>query len=102
METLAIKKAFWRLRISTSYKFDKISHRPIHWGACGALELVACVLMLENQYVHPTLNLRQKDPECDLDYVPNEGRSLNISTIVSNSTGFGGYNAACVIRKFER
>ena len=100
-ETLAIKKAFgdyaYRLPISSTKSL--IGHTL---GACGALEFVACVLMLENQYVHPTLNLRQKDPECDLDYVPNEGRSLNISTIVSNSTGFGGYNAACVIRKFER
>lgn len=100
-ETLAIKKAFgdyaYRLPISSTKSL--IGHTL---GACGALEFVACVLMLENQYVHPTLNLRQKDPECDLDYVPNEGRPLNISTIVSNSTGFGGYNAACVIRKFER
>ena len=100
-ETLAIKKAFgdyaYRLPISSTKSL--IGHTL---GACGAIEFVACVLMLENQYVHPTLNLRQQDPECDLDYVPNEGRPLAISTIVSNSTGFGGYNAACVMRKFER
>ena len=98
VETLAIKKAFgnhaYRLPISSTKSL--IGHTL---GACGALEFVACLLMLENQYVHPTLNFRQRDPECDLDYVPNEGRSLAIRTILSNSTGFGGYNAACVIRK---
>jgi 3-oxoacyl-(acyl-carrier-protein) synthase len=98
VETLAIKKAFgshaYRLPISSTKSL--IGHTL---GACGALEFVACLLMLENQYVHPTLNLRQRDPECDLDYVPNKGRPLAIRTIVSNSTGFGGYNAATVIRK---
>jgi 3-oxoacyl-(acyl-carrier-protein) synthase len=98
VETLAIKKALgahaYRLPISSTKSL--IGHTL---GACGALEFVACLLMLENQYVHPTLNLRERDPECDLDYVPNVGRSVAINTIISNSTGFGGYNAACVIRK---
>jgi 3-oxoacyl-[acyl-carrier-protein] synthase II len=100
-ETLAIKKAFgnYAYELPVSSTKSLIGHTL---GACGALEFVACVLMLENQYIHPTLNLRQQDPECDLDYVPNKGRSLRLDTILSNSTGFGGYNAACVIRKFER
>ena len=70
-------------------------------GACGALEFVACMLSLENQYLHPTINLRVRDPECDLDYVPNAGRPQQVRTVLSNSSGFGGYNAACVIRKFD-
>jgi 3-oxoacyl-[acyl-carrier-protein] synthase II len=100
-ETLAIKKAFgdYAYELPISATKSLIGHTL---GACGALEFVACMLMLENQYVHPTLNLRQKDSECDLDYVPHVGRPLNLRTIVSNSTGFGGYNAACVIRRFER
>lgn len=99
-ETLAIKKAFgdhaYQLPISSTKSL--IGHTL---GASGALELVACLLMLENQYMHPTLNLRVRDPECDLDIISPQGRSQLIKTIVSNSTGFGGYNAACVIRKFE-
>jgi len=100
-ETLAIKEAFgehaYHLPISSTKSL--IGHTL---GASGALEFVACLLMLEGQYIHPTLNLREPDPECDLDYVPREGRAQVMRTIVSNSTGFGGYNAACVIQRFER
>jgi 3-oxoacyl-[acyl-carrier-protein] synthase II len=100
-ETLAIKQAFgehaYHLPISSTKSL--IGHTL---GAAGALEFVACLLMLEGQYIHPTLNLREPDPECDLDYVPGEGRAQVMRTIVSNSTGFGGYNAACVIQRFER
>ena len=99
-ETFAIKNAFgnhaYRLVVNSTKSI--VGHTM---GACGALEFVACVLTLENQYVHPTINLELKDPECDLDYVPNIGRSLRVTTILSNSTGFGGHNAACVIRKFD-
>ena len=99
-ETLAIKKVFGdharRLPISSTKSF--VGHTL---GACGALEFVTCVLMLEKQYLHPTLNLREADPECDLDYIPLEGRSQSVETMVSNSTGFGGYNAACVLRKIK-
>jgi 3-oxoacyl-[acyl-carrier-protein] synthase II len=97
-ETLAIKIAFGdhAPRLIVSATKSLVGHTL---GACGALEFVACLLMMQNQYVHPTLNLREKDPECDLDYVPGAGRSASLHTIVSNSTGFGGYNAACVIGK---
>ena len=71
-------------------------------GACGALEFVASLLVLEKQYLHPTINLNFRDPECDLDYVPNVVRSQEVRTVLSNSSGFGGYNAACLIRRFER
>jgi 3-oxoacyl-(acyl-carrier-protein) synthase len=97
-ETMAIKKAFgdhaYRLAISSTKSV--IGHTL---GACGALEIVACVLMLENQFLHPTLNLHVRDPECDLDYIPLVGRPQEVRTILSSSNGFGGYNAACVVRR---
>ena len=99
-ETLAIKRAFgdhaYRLAVSSTKSM--IGHTM---GACGALEFVACALILKNQYLHPTINLEVRDPECDLDYVPNVGRHQDVKTIVSNSSGFGGYNAACIIRRFD-
>lgn len=101
VETLAIKKAFgdhaYQLPISSTKSMT--GHTL---GACGSVEFVACVLMLENQYLHPTINLRERDPECDLDYIPNIGRFQNVETILSTSSGFGGYNAACIVRRFKR
>jgi len=100
-ETLAIKKAFgdhaYRLAVSSTKSMT--GHAM---GACSALEFVACCLMLEEQFLHPTINLEVRDPECDLDYIPNIGRSEEIHTILSNSSGFGGYNAACVVRRFQQ
>ncbi len=99
-ETLAVKKVFGDHAHHPLVSSTKslIGHTL---GACGALEFVACLLMLKNQYIHPTLTLRQPDPECDLDDVPLQGREMVIKTIVENSSGFGGYNAACVIKRFE-
>jgi len=97
-ETLAIKKAFGAHAYSLSLSSTK-SMTGHSLGACGALELVACSLMLEHQYLHPTINLLENDPECDLDFIPNVGRAQGVNCIVSSSSGFGGYNAACVIRK---
>jgi len=96
-ETEAIKKAFGdhAYRLSVSSTKSMIGHTL---GACGALEFVASALMLENQFLHPTINLRKPDPQCDLDYVPNEGRAQAVHTLLSNSSGFGGYNAACVLQ----
>ena len=99
-ETMAIKKAFgehaYQLAISSTKSI--IGHTL---GACGALEMVACILMLENQFLHPTLNLNVRDPECDLDYLPHVGRAQEVRTILSSSNGFGGYNAACIARRMD-
>lgn len=65
-------------------------------GAAGALEAVICALTIEQQKVHPTLNLEQPDPECDLDYVSEGPREMRVESIISNSFGFGGHNA-CVV-----
>jgi len=98
VETLAIKKVFQEhaYRLSASSTKSMIGHSL---GACGALEMVACALMLDQQYLHPTINLLQPDPECDLDFIPNIGRAQPVNCVMSTSSGFGGYNAACVIRK---
>lgn len=95
-ETLAIKKVFGHhaYELSASSTKSMTGHTL---GACGALEMVACALMLERQFVHPTINLVSPDPECDLDFVPNIGRAQSLNRVLSLSAGFGGYNAACVI-----
>ncbi|MFC1484912.1 beta-ketoacyl-ACP synthase II [bacterium] len=71
-------------------------------GAAGAVELIACVESINTGTVHPTINYEVKDPECDLDYVPNESRKNQIINVaLSNSLGFGGHNAALIIKKFK-
>lgn len=68
-------------------------------AAAGALEAVICSLSLTEQKVHPTLNLEEPDPECDLDYVREGARDLRLDTVLSNSFGFGGHNACLVFKK---
>lgn len=70
-------------------------------GAAGALELVATVLAIEHQFVPPTINLDNPDPECDLDYTPNKGHSAAIEVAVKCSFGFAGQNAAIALRACE-
>ena len=69
-------------------------------GAAGGIELAACAKAIETGVVPPTINLDEADPECDLDYVPNESRELNVDVAVSNSFGFGGHNATVVLKRF--
>ncbi len=70
-------------------------------GAGGAIELVATVLTIKNQFIPPTINYEFPDPECDLDYVPNKGRKATVTTVLKNSFGFGGKNSSIIIRKYE-
>ena len=70
-------------------------------GAAGAVEASACILSMNNGIVHPTINLEHPDPDCDLDYVPNESRRHEIDVAMSNSFGFGGQNACIVLKRFE-
>jgi 3-oxoacyl-[acyl-carrier-protein] synthase II len=70
-------------------------------GAASAIEAVASVLMIAHQTLLPTINYEEPDPECDLDYVPNEAREAKLSTVVSNAYAFGGNTSAVVLRKFE-
>jgi 3-oxoacyl-[acyl-carrier-protein] synthase II len=70
-------------------------------GAGGALELVGCCLMLEHQFLHPMINISESDLSYGLDFVPAIGRHKAVDAMLSVSFGFGGYNAACVIRRYE-
>ncbi|MBL4760668.1 MAG: beta-ketoacyl-ACP synthase II [Mariprofundaceae bacterium] len=70
-------------------------------GAAGGIEAAFSVLAVKNGIVPPTINIENQDPDCDLDYVPNEARDVDIKVAVSNSFGFGGTNATVIVRKFE-
>jgi 3-oxoacyl-[acyl-carrier-protein] synthase II len=71
-------------------------------GGGGALELVGCCLMLQHEFLHPTINFTESVPSYGIDFVPNESRKKKVDAMLSVSFGFGGYNAACVIRRFLR
>ena len=66
------------------------------FGAAGAVEAMMCVLALHEAVLPPTINYRHPDPECDLDYVPNEARDVQVDVALSNAMGLGGHNA-CVL-----
>ncbi len=70
-------------------------------GAAGAIESVYSVLAIEKGFIPPTINYRDKDPDCDLDYVPNEAREAKLNHVLSNSFGFGGTNACLMFKRFE-
>lgn len=100
IETLAIKKLFGQ----DAYKIPISSTKSMtgHMlGAGGAVELIACVKTIENNVIHPTINYKNPDPECDLDYVPNKAREKEVKVAISSSFGFGGHNACLAVRKFE-
>ncbi len=69
-------------------------------GAAGAVELVAAIKTINDGIIHPTINYENPDPDCDLDYVPNKAREKEVSAALSNSLGFGGHNAAVIVKKF--
>ena len=69
-------------------------------GASGAVEAIFCALAIHEGVLPPTINYETPDPECDLDYVPNEARDADVGVAVSNSSGFGGHNASIVLRRF--
>jgi 3-oxoacyl-[acyl-carrier-protein] synthase II len=69
-------------------------------GAAGAVEMTACILAIKNGIVPPTINYTTPDPECDLDYVPNKAREMQVNAIVNNSFGFGGHNSTITAKKF--
>lgn len=69
-------------------------------GAAGAVEAVDCVLSMEKGMIHPTINLKERDPECDLDYVTEGPRAVKIDVAMSNSFGFGGHNAVLVLKRW--
>ena len=100
LETLAIKKLFKEhaYNLAVSSNKSMIGHLL---GAAGAVEAVATALTLKEGVIPPTINYENPDPECDLDYVPNEKRVKNVKIALSNSFGFGGHNASIVLKKYE-
>ncbi len=97
-ETLAIKNAFGKLAYNIPISSTK-SMTGHMMGATGALEAIFCVQAVREGIVPPTIHYETPDPECDLDYVPNEARRMPVNVAMSNSFGFGGHNAVLVIRK---
>ena len=98
-ETNAIKKVFG----DSAYKIPVSSTKSMtgHMlGAAGAVEASICALSIKNNILPPTINIFNQDPECDLDYVPNESRDSEISVALSNTYGFGGTNASILLKKF--
>ena len=70
-------------------------------GAAGAIEAIVTAKAIEEGFLPPTINYKTPDPACDLDYVPNQGRNADIKYAISNALGFGGHNAALVLKKYE-
>ncbi len=99
IETMAIKKVFGERARSVPVSSTK-SMLGHSLGASGAIEAVACVKSIQDGIVHPTANYETPDPACDLDYVPNKARKLDVEVVLSNSFGFGGQNACLVLRRF--
>ena len=70
-------------------------------GAGGGVEVIATIQAIKTGIVPPTINHEKPDPECDLDYVPNEAREVEVEIGMSNSFGFGGHNATLVFRRYD-
>jgi len=99
-ETLAIKRVFGEdaYRVPISATKSMIGHS---FGAAGAVESIAAVQSIQTGMVHPTINYEHPDPDCDLGYVPNEARRVDVDVVLKNSFGFGGQNACLVFRRYE-
>lgn len=99
-ETMAIKAVFgeYASKVAISSTKSMTGHLL---GAAGGIEVVAMTLAVVNDLVPPTINLEHPDPECDLDYVPNQARKMQVDYALSNSLGFGGHNATILIGKYK-
>jgi 3-oxoacyl-[acyl-carrier-protein] synthase II len=95
-ETRAVKAALGEVAATIPMSSTKSMHGHL-MGAAGAVEAVITVFAIRDQFVPPTINLDEPDPECDLDYVPNIGRKAHINLALSTSFGFGGHNACLAI-----
>ena len=99
-ETKAIKDVFgahaYELAVSSTKSM--MGHT---FGAAGAIEAMMCVLALDEGVIPPTINYRQPDPECDLDYVPNEAREARLDVALSNAMGLGGHNGCVLLGRIE-
>ncbi|MDD5069696.1 MAG: beta-ketoacyl-ACP synthase II [Candidatus Omnitrophica bacterium] len=99
METNAIKLAFGDKATDVNISSTK-SVMGHTLGAAGAIEFIVCRMALENSVIPPTINYDSPDPECDLNYTPNNAREMDLDLALSNSLGFGGHNATLLLKKF--
>jgi nodulation protein E len=97
-ETSILKRVFGDHARKLAISSTKSMHGHV-MGASGAIELLATLMTIERGVVPPTANYRQRDPECDLDYVPNHARELKVDAAISNSFAFGGLNAVLAVRR---
>jgi len=99
-ETVAIKRAFgeYAYRIPISATKSMTGHLA---GAAGGVEAIVSVLTIRDNIIHPTINLDNPDPQCDLDYVPHVARQAQVDTVLSNSFGLGGQNACLVLGRYQ-
>jgi 3-oxoacyl-[acyl-carrier-protein] synthase II len=99
-ETQAVKRVFGQhaKKLSISSTKSQLGHSL---GASGGIEMVITVKSLTDSVVPPTINLTNPDPDCDLDYTPNQPRQRQIRHAMSNSFGFGGHNASLVIGRLN-
>ena len=99
-ETKALKNALGEhaRRVAISSTKSMIGHLL---GAAGAVEAIATLLSINRGMIHPTINYENPDPECDLDYVPNQARRKDVRIAISNGFGFGGHNAVVVLGKYQ-
>jgi 3-oxoacyl-[acyl-carrier-protein] synthase II len=99
-ETQAIKSVFgeYAAKLAVSSTKSMTGHML---GAAGAVEGIFSALALHHRVIPPTINYENPDPECDLDYVPNEARQADLKVVLSNSFGFGGTNACVIFRRAE-
>ncbi len=99
-ETAAIKKALGEraYKVAISSNKSMVGHAL---GAAGAFSAVAVAMSLHDPMVHPTINYQFRDPECDLDYIPNEARQMRVRAALANGFGFGGQNGVLVMREWR-
>ncbi len=97
-ETSAIKTVFddYAYKIPVSSTKSMTGHLL---GAAGAIEAISCLMTMKHSFIPPTINYKTPDPDCDLDYVPNNGRKADIEHCMSNSLGFGGHNTSLVFKR---
>ncbi len=100
LETLAMKAAFGEdaYQVPISSTKSMVGHLL---GAAGAVEAVVCIKAIDEDYIPATIGYQVPDEECDLDYVPNQGRNAKVKVAMSNSLGFGGHNATVIFKKME-
>ena len=99
-ETIAIKKVF--KEHSKNIHISSTKSMTGHLlGAAGAIEAIACISAINDEFIPPTINYKTPDPECDLNYTPNKAVNKTIKHAMSNTFGFGGHNATLIVSKYE-